>query len=265
MGASSMRKSDSAGSPGGRRTRTPRRWVLGRTAMDVRSGSGLVRTIARDRSRRPWRQSCRVSKTRREPPGAAFDETESFLLPSPASWRPAPLPAHAQSGHKGVVVGAATDAAVVAQVDLRGRGDGGGGLEADDGGIACRRGAEHGEAVAGRAGKGGRDRPAGVGELVLPAQAEGEVELALVAEADRTPEIGADGGAQRIGGLLRDVEAERLRTGLTERILRHAGDLQSPERGDGRGGRRVDVHFISALGLAEELVGAGCAGGGSLR
>ena len=61
-----------------------------------------------------------------------------------------PLPAHAQADVERVVVGAAADPAVVAQVDLRRRGDGGGGLEADHGSVARRRGAEHGEAVAGR-------------------------------------------------------------------------------------------------------------------
>jgi hypothetical protein len=48
------------------------------------------------------------------------------------------------------------------------------------------------EGVAGRPGERRRDRPAGVGELVLPAQPDRDVELALVAEADGAPEIGAD-------------------------------------------------------------------------
>jgi invasion protein IalB len=118
-------------------------------------------------------------------------------------------PAHAQADIEGVVVGAAADPAVVAQVDLRRLGDGGHGLEADHGGIARRRSAEHGEAVARRAGE-GRDRPTGVGELVLPAKTGREAEFALVAEADGASEIGADGGALRVGDLLRDVEVERL-------------------------------------------------------
>jgi hypothetical protein len=59
-----------------------------------------------------------------------------------------------------------------------------------------RRGAGHGEAIAGRAGEGRGDRPAGVGELVLLAQPDREVELLLVAEADRASEVGADGRAK---------------------------------------------------------------------
>jgi hypothetical protein len=105
---------------------------------------------------------------------------------------------------------AAADPAV-AQVDLGRFGDGGDGLEADDGGIARRRCAEDGEGVTRRTGEGRRDRPAGVGQLVLPAQADRDVELLLVAKADGAPEISADGGAQGVGGLRHDVEAERLR------------------------------------------------------
>ena len=173
-------------------------------------------------------------------------------------------PAEAHAEIDGVVVGAAADVAVVAQVDLRRRGDGGGGLQADHGGIARRRGAEHGEGVAGRAGEGRGDRPAGVGELVLPAQPNREVELALVAKADGTSEIGADGGAQRVGGLLRHIEAERLCARFAERILRHARDLQAAERRDAGRSRRVDVDLVAGLDLAEELIGAGAAGGGAL-
>ena len=73
-----------------------------------------------------------------------------------------------------------------------------------------RGGAEHGEGVAGRAGESRADRPADVVELVLPAQPKGEVELAVAAKGDGTSEIGADGGAQRVGGLPRHIEAERL-------------------------------------------------------
>jgi hypothetical protein len=69
-----------------------------------------------------------------------------------------------------VGVGATADAAVVAQVDLRRGGDGGAGLQADDGAVTRRRGAEYGETAARRAGEGCRDRPVDVGELVLPAQ-----------------------------------------------------------------------------------------------
>src|ERR1700738_3682859 len=50
-----------------------------------------------------------------------------------------------------------------------------------------------------------------------------------------TAEIGADGGALRVGGLLRHVEAERLRARFAERILRHARDLEAAERRDRRG------------------------------
>src|SRR5580704_13235628 len=133
-----------------------------------------------------------------------------------------------------MVVGASADSAVVTQVDLSCRGDGGGGLKAEDGAVARGRRAEHGEGVARRAGKGRGDRPAGVRKLVLPAKTDREVELALVTEADRASEIGADGGALRIGGLLRDVEAERLRARLREAVLRHARDLEAAERCDRR-------------------------------
>jgi len=83
-----------------------------------------------------------------------------------------------------VGVGAAADPAVGAQVDLGRIGDGGGGLQAERGAVACRRGAEHGEDVARRSGEGRRDRPAGVGELVLPAESNnvnGPTMLASVA------------------------------------------------------------------------------------
>jgi hypothetical protein len=99
---------------------------------------------------------------------------------------------------------------VVTQVDLRRRGVLGGSLKADGGG----------------------DRPAGFSELVLPTETDREVELLVVAEADRAPGIGTDRGALRVGGLLRDVEAERLRARLAERILRHARDLKAAERRD---------------------------------
>src|SRR5260370_1244640 len=193
-------------------------------------------------------------------PGALRDHVTAM---SREGWGPPRLPAHAQAGDQRVVVGAATDAAVVAQVDLRCVGDVGDGLQADHGGIACRGGAEHGEGVARRAGERRRDGPAGVGEFVLPAETNRNVELALVAEADRAREIGADRGAQRVGGLLRDVEAERLRARFAECILRHARDLQPPEWRDGGHRRRIDVDLVAALGLAEELVGAGRAGGGA--
>src|SRR5580704_14347090 len=176
----------------------------------------------------------------------------------------APLPGEPHADIDCMVVGAAADAAVVAQVDLGRRGDVGLGLEADHGGIARRRGAEHGEGIARRAGEGRGDRPAGVGELVLPAQPDRDVELALVAETDRASEIGADGGALRVRRLLRDVEAERLCATFAERVLRHARNLEVAERRDGRGSGSIDAHLASALDLAEELVGAGRAGGGAL-
>src|SRR5260370_1845759 len=135
-------------------------------------------------------------------------------------------PAEAHAEIDGVVVRAAADAAVVAQVDLRRRGDGGAGLEADDSGVARRRGAEHGEGVARRAGEGRRDRPAGVGELVLPAESNLEVELALVADADRACEIGADGGALPVGVLLRTGAPNGLRAPFTEPVLRPARNLK---------------------------------------
>ena len=51
---------------------------------------------------------------------------------------------------------------------------------------------------------------------------------------------------------------------FAERVLRHARDLEAAERRDGRDGRRVDADLVAALDLAEELVGAGRAGGGPL-
>src|SRR5688572_25802274 len=83
---------------------------------------------------------------------------------------PAGLPREAQADIEAVVVGAAADLAVVAQVDRGGLGDGDAGLEAEYGAVACRRGAVDGEAVARGAGEGGADRPAGVVVLVQPAQ-----------------------------------------------------------------------------------------------
>ena len=143
-------------------------------------------------------------------------------------------PAEAHAEIEGVIIGAAADAAVVTQVDLSRRGDGSAGQQADDGAVARRRGAEHGEAIAGRTGERRRNRPAGVGELVLPAEPDRDIELALAAKADGTSEIGADGCALRVGGLLRHVEVERLRARLREGVLGHARNLKAPERRDAR-------------------------------
>src|SRR3954447_6815747 len=79
-------------------------------------------------------------------------------------------PGHAQSGGEGMVVGAAADLAVVAAVEVDALRDARLGREAERRGIALRRGAEHGEGIARRAGERGRDRPARVGMLVHPAK-----------------------------------------------------------------------------------------------
>ena len=47
-------------------------------------------------------------------------------------------------------------------------------------------------------------------------------------------------------------------------ILRHARDLEAAERRDAGGSRRIDVDLVAGLDLAEELVGAGAAGGDAL-
>jgi hypothetical protein len=72
---------------------------------------------------------------------------------------------------------------------------------------------------------------------------------------------GAPANAAVIGRPVSANSAERLRARFAERVLRHARDLQAAERRDGRGRRRIDVDLVAALGLAEELVGAGRAGG----
>src|ERR1700704_4451520 len=123
---------------------------------------------------------------------------------------PARLPRRAQAGDDCVVVGAAADLAVVAQVYGGGLGDGGAGREADDGAVARRRGAVDGEGVARRAGEGGADRPAGVIELVQPAQPQRKPELPLAAQRQFARQLGAQCRAQRVGALLGDVEAERV-------------------------------------------------------
>ena len=69
-----------------------------------------------------------------------------------------------------MVVGARSDLAIVAEEQGGRRGDRRRRGEADHGGVAQRRGAEHGERVGRCAGEGRRDRPAGVGELVQPAK-----------------------------------------------------------------------------------------------
>src|SRR6266851_8686135 len=151
------------------------------------------------------------------------------LLPMPGD-STAPLPTEAHAEIEGVVVGAVADLAVVAQVELRRRGNGGGGREADGGGIALRRRAIDGEGVGRCASEGRRDRPAGVGVFVHPAQAQVEAERALAAQSDGARQIGAQGGAQRGGGLRRHVEAERLRARFAETVLRPARRLEAAER-----------------------------------
>ena len=85
-----------------------------------------------------------------------------------------------------MIVGAAADLAVVAQIELGRVGDVGPRREADHPPrVALRRGAEHREGGSRRAGERRRDRPAGVGELVLPAQAKRQIERALVTEPIR--------------------------------------------------------------------------------
>jgi hypothetical protein len=53
--------------------------------------------------------------------------------------QPTPLSGEAHANVQSLIVGAAADLAVVAQVELRRRGEGRGGREADGGGIALRR------------------------------------------------------------------------------------------------------------------------------
>jgi hypothetical protein len=109
-------------------------------------------------------------------------------------------------------------------------GDGGARREADDRGIPRRRGAIDGERGAGRAaGERGSDRPAGVGEFVLSAEPQREVELALVRQPDAAGELRAEHRAQRVGGLLCNVEVERIGAGLGEGILRCGRELQPAE------------------------------------
>src|SRR5260370_37266687 len=162
-----------------------------------------------------------------------------------------------------MIVGPAADLAVVAQVGLVGGGGGRGGGEADGGGIAARRRAKGGEGGGGGAAEGRRDRRAGVGVFVDPAQAEVETERALVGQADGDRQIGAERRAQRGRGLRRHVEAERLRARFAKTVLRPARRLEAAERGDRRGRRRVNRHRGAGRDLAEELAGAVAAGGGA--
>jgi hypothetical protein len=90
-----------------------------------------------------------------------------------------------------MVVSAVANLAVIAEIDRRRRGDGGGSREADDGAVTLRRGTIHREGSAGRPGESRRDRPAGVGELVLPAQAKGEVDLTFIGKPDGAAQVGA--------------------------------------------------------------------------
>src|SRR5882757_11028073 len=173
------------------------------------------------------------------------------------------LPADAHADIEGVVVGTGADLAVVAQVELGRVGDVGHGREAQHRSVALRRGAEHRERGAGRAGEGRRDRPAGVGIFMQPAQPERQVEVALVAEPNGAGEVGAERRAHRRGGLLRDVEVERLGARFGEAVLGHTQDLQAGERCDRRGGRLIDADPVAGLDLAEELVGPGAAVGGA--
>src|ERR671912_2044592 len=105
--------------------------------------------------------------------------------------------------------------------------------------VARRRGTVDGEAVARGAGEGGADRPAGVVVLVQPAQPQRQCQLARAAERQLARQLRADGRAQRVGALLRDIEAERVGARFGEGVLRdalhgHAGEWrQAGLRGSG--------------------------------
>ena len=83
-----------------------------------------------------------------------------------------------------------------------------------------------------RAGERRRHRPRRAGVLMAPAQPELQRQLLAPAEVDRAAELRADHRAQRVGGLLRHGEVERLRAGLGEAVLRAGVALQAGERRD---------------------------------
>src|SRR3954464_10816324 len=68
-------------------------------------------------------------------------------------------PRHPEASGKRMVVGAGADLAVVTEIEAGGGRDRGAGGKADDGGIALRRGAEHGEGSPRGAGERSGDRP----------------------------------------------------------------------------------------------------------
>src|SRR5262249_1254841 len=102
-------------------------------------------------------------------------------------------PAEPHAEVQGVVVHARAGVAVVAQVELRGLGDLGVGLQAHHRTVGLRRGGVDGEGRERCATQSGRDRALGRGELVLPADLEPGVDGARVADRD----VARDADAER--------------------------------------------------------------------
>ena len=164
-----------------------------------------------------------------------------------------------------MIVEAGANFTLVAKIDLACLGDSGAGQEADHSRVALRGRAIDGVGIGRRPGEGRRDRPANIGILVQPAQAQVEREAALAAERDDAGEVGAEHRAQRVGRLLRHVEAQRVGAPFGEGILRHRRALQARKRREAGGGGREEADAIASLDLPQELVGAGAAVGGALQ
>src|SRR5262249_4247731 len=110
-------------------------------------------------------------------------------------------PNEPQSSPELMIVGTAAHFTVVTTDQRSAVIEGRGGRDANDGAVALRRGAEHGELRSGSRGKARGDRPGGVGELVHPAQSQAEIDWLAAAEIEARREIGAEGRAHRCGRL----------------------------------------------------------------
>ena len=164
-----------------------------------------------------------------------------------------------------MIVGPAAHLAVIGGEQRGAVGDGSGGREPDHGAVALRRGAKDSELLDWCGGKRRGDRPSSISELMHPAQTQADVERPAAAHVEARPEVGAEDGAHRGRGLLRNGEIEQAAAAFCDACLIDRTDLQAAERADRGVGRKGQAEFVAGLGLAEELVGTGLSVGNGGR
>jgi hypothetical protein len=195
-----------------------------------------------------WPDSCALKRSSQQDFDSCerlrWDSLEAksgpFSLLFDNDFETATSPSYPSADVEGMVVVAASNRAVVTEVNRGCLGDGGAGREAD-----------------GRRVEGRRDRPAGIGVVMHPGQTKRQIERFGVAQPDRAGEFRAERAAQRCGGLLR--HANRSERGRAERDAARAG-----ERADSEGYMAVkgiipsvaedDAQLVRRLGFAVAAV-----------